>query len=269
MEVKVLPASRWKGNEQSLVVFAAENQPSPLGWKGGEAALKRVQAQAREEAFTGKAQQVVALHPEGGEPSRRVYLAGVGKLQEINDEAYRRAAAAASRAAARTANRGLTVMFPERGDAAKVQRIAKAITEGVLLAQYRFGAYKTVADDAAKPLEHLVILNGDANLRDVEEGARVGRIHAQAAQLARDLVNEPPSSLTPLKLAERAARLGGRVKAKVFDAKTVERMGMGALLGVARGSQQPPVFIQLRYTGSKPKAKVALVGKGVTFDSGG
>ncbi len=270
MQVKVLPMSRWKGNEQSLLVFAAEGQPSPMGWKGGEAALKKLMVQAREEGFTGKAGQVVALHPDGGEPARRVYLAGVGSLQGLTEDAFRRSAGAASRVAERASSKGLSAMFPERGDPAKIRRYAQAIVEGVMLAQYRYTAFKTVNDPAAKPVEHFVLLHGDDMApKDVTAGAAQGEIFARAAMFARDLVNEPPSHLNPQVLAGKASRLGGRVRAKVYDAKTLERMGMGALAGVGRGSSHPPVFIHLHYQGSKPKARVALVGKGVTFDSGG
>jgi len=270
VEVKVLLVSRWKGSEQSLVMFAAEGQPNPMGWRGGEAVVKRLMAQAKEEGFTGKAQQVVGLHPEGGDPARRVYLTGVGSLQGLNDEAFRRSAGAASKAAAGTLSKGISVLFPERGDAQKIRQCAQAIVEGVLLAQYRFKAYKSPSSDEKKPIENVVILHReDVSAKELAAGTAQAEIISHATMLARDLVNEPPSALTPVKLAERASKLGGTVRTKVFDAKWMERTGMGAVMGVARGSQQPPVFIYLHYQGGKPKSKVALVGKGVTFDSGG
>ena len=86
---------------------------------------------------------------------------------------------------------------------------------------------------------------------------------------ARDLVNEPPNHLNPSKLADRARKMGPRIRAKMLDAKTMERMNMGGIIGVGRGSHNPPVFIHLHYAGSKAKVRVALVGKGVCFDSGG
>jgi leucyl aminopeptidase len=161
-------------------------------------------------------------------------------------------------------------MFPERGDAGRLRQVAAAIAEGGVLGQYRYTAYKTGHGTPEPVLDHVVILHADDQpARDMTAGAAYGEVAAQAACLARDLVNEPPSSLTPQKLAERAAKLGGRVRAKVHDARTVERMNMGGLAGVGRGGAHPPCLIQLKYVGSKPKAKVALVGKGVTFDSGG
>ncbi len=269
MQIKVLPLSRWKGSEQGLVVFAAEDHPTPMGWKGGEAALKKILAQAKEEGFRGKPSQVVALHPESSEPARRLYLAGVGSLQGLGEEAFRRAIGQASKVAARTAAKGLSVLFPEKGEPQRVRRIAKAIAEGGMLAQYRFGGYKSAGGDDPKPLENLVILHGESGLSDVEAGAAVGEAFGKAAALARDLANEPPSVLSPAKLAERVSKMGGKVRGKTYDAKALERMGMGGIAGVGRGSANPPVLIHLRYQGSKPKAKLALVGKGVTFDSGG
>ena len=270
MQVKVLPLSRWKGNEQTLIMFMGEGSPAPLGWKGGEASLKRLMVASRHEGFAGKAQHVVLVHPEDEDPARRVLLAGVGPVQGLSEESYRRSAGVASKAAAAAGLKGVTVLFPERGDPARVRRCAQAIVEGVVLAQYRFAHYKTAADGTPGPLEHAVILrNDDAGTREITAGAALGEVAASAAALARDLVNEPPSNLTPQKLAERASKLGGRVRAKVFDAKSLERMGMGGVAGVGRGSANPPVFISLRYQGSKPKSRIALVGKGVTFDSGG
>jgi leucyl aminopeptidase len=270
VEVKVLPVSRWKGSDQSMLVFAAESSPAPMGWKGGEGAVKRLMSQAKEEGFTGKAGQVVMTRPEESDPARRVFLAGLGSLQGLSPEAFRVAAGEASKAAALGAAKGLSALFPERGDPAKIRRCAQSIIEGALLAQYQFNAYRTSPADAKKPLEHFVILHGDdVAAKEVAAGAAVGECAARSAMLARDLVNEPPSVMNPAKLAERAGKIGGRVRAKVFDLKWMERTGMGGVTAVGRGSHCPPVFIWLHYQGSKPKAKVALVGKGVTFDAGG
>lgn len=270
MQVRVLPVSRWKGSEQSLVLFVAEGQAGPMGWKDGEAAVKRFMTQAREDGFTGKAQQVVAVHPAGADPARRIYVTGVGSLQGLNEDAFRRSAGAASRVAAAASAKGLSVAFPERGDPPKIRRYAQAIVEGLMLAQYQFRAYRGHSGDIPKPIEHGVILCGeDAGAKDILAGAAQGEIFSRAAMLARDLVNEPPSALPPAKLAERASRLGGKVKARVFDVKWLERNGMGGISGVGRGSHHPPVLIWLHYQGGKPRAKVALVGKGVTFDAGG
>ncbi|MEK7475967.1 MAG: leucyl aminopeptidase [Candidatus Coatesbacteria bacterium] len=268
--MKVLGLSRWKGSEQTLVVFMAEGAPAPMGWKGGEASLKRLMVAVRHEGFTGKVAQVALVHPEDEDPARRVLLAGVGPLQGLGDEAYRRGAAVACKAAAAAHLKGVTILFPEKGDAGKVRRCAQAIVEGAILGSYRFTAHKTTSDGTPGPLEHAVLLHPeDAGAKEINAGAALGEAAANAAVLARDLVNEPPSHLTPQKLAERASKLGGRVRAKVFDLKTLERMGMGGVAGVGRGSVNPPVFIYLKYQGSKPKTRIALVGKGVTFDSGG
>jgi len=253
-----------------MLVFAAEGSPAPMGWKGGEGAVKRLMVQAREEGFTGKARQVAILRPEESDPARRVVLVGVGSLQGLNNESFRASAGEGSKAAANGVTRGISVLFPERGDALKIRRCAQAIVEGVMLAQYQYGAYRAPSAEVKKPLEHLVVLHGDdIPAKELSAGVAVGECVARATIMARDLVNEPPSSLNPAKLAEKAQKLGGRVRAKVFDAKWLDRTGMGGVAGVGKGSHVPPVFVWLHYQGSKPKAKVALVGKGVTFDAGG
>jgi leucyl aminopeptidase len=242
-----------------------------MGWVGGDAALKPLMAQAKEEGFTGKASQLVAVYPDSGEPARRVYLAGVGPMQGLHEDSYRRAAGRAGKAAMANRVRGLTVQFPEKGDSGRVRRVAQAIVEGAMLTQYRFTDYMSTNNgDLSRPVEALVLLHGDdVHGTDLENGGKTGEIVAKAVMFARDLVNEPPNHLTPSKLADRARKMGPRIRAKILDAKTIERMGMGGVIGVGRGSHNPPVFIHLHYTGSKPKARVALVGKGVCFDSGG
>jgi len=271
VQFKTLPVSRWKGTDQSLVLFMAEGQPRPMGWVGGDAALKPLMAQAKEEGFTGKASQLVAVYPDSGEPARRVYLAGVGPMQGLLEDSYRRAAGRAGKAAAANRVRGLTVQFPEKGDSGRVRRVAQAIVEGAMLTQYRYLDYKSVQnEDLSRAVESLVLLHGDdVHGTDLDHGGKTGEIVSKAVMYARDLVNEPPSNLTPAKLADRARKMGPRIRAKMIDAKTMERMGMGGVIGVGRGSHNPPVFIHLHYAGSKAKARVALVGKGVCFDSGG
>ncbi len=134
--------------------------------------------------------------------------------------------------------------------------------EGIALALYEFRRFKSKKDGALKLRG--VRVDGDA------EGVRLGEIHARATCVARDLVNEPPSECTPRRLAEAAravARNGIRVR--IYDEKRIRKMGMGALLGVASGSAQPPRFVHLEYRAPGARKTVALVGKGITFDSGG
>jgi len=139
---------------------------------------------------------------------------------------------------------------------------------------YTFTRHKSRPDEPGNTLQELLLVERDADkLTALERGVREGRVLAEAVNLTRDLINEPANILTPTALAEAAARVAADhgLECAVHDREWMEKMGMGALLGVARGSRQPPKFVVLRYWGdpaNRAKA-LGLVGKGITFDTGG
>ncbi|MGH9153578.1 MAG: leucyl aminopeptidase, partial [Acidimicrobiales bacterium] len=146
---------------------------------------------------------------------------------------------------------------------------ARALAEGAGLAAYRFTAYRSEPDPC--PVEELTVVAPDAGALEPAL-ARAGRV-VEAVSLARDLVNEPAGALTPARFADRAvdvARSAG-LAVEVLDESAIAAEGLGGLAGVARGSDEPPRLVKLTYEpdGGPPAATVALVGKGVTFDSGG
>ena len=156
-------------------------------------------------------------------------------------------------------------------DAIESLTSAQVLTEGALLGLYSFRKHLTapVTDE----IKHLTIVDADSDrLPALQEGVRRGKIVAGAAILARDLVNEPSNYLTPSDLAKAAQDLArqNRLEITVLEREQARELGMGAFLGVAQGSQQPPKFLVLRYAGRGSKeTDIALVGKGITFDSGG
>lgn len=138
---------------------------------------------------------------------------------------------------------------------------AYALAEGLLLGAYRFDRLKTKREEKA-----LTLLLPGVPEALLERARKV----AEGVYFARDLVNEPPNLLTPEALAERALELRALgVEVEVLDEKAIAELGMGAFLAVAQGSENPPRFIRLRYAPEEPKARLDLVGKGLTFDSGG
>jgi leucyl aminopeptidase len=136
-----------------------------------------------------------------------------------------------------------------------------ALAEGIFLGAYRFDRHKTAREEKALAL----------HLPGAPEGVlERARKVAEGVYLARDLVNEPPNLLTPEALAERARELEALgVEVEVLDEKAIAELGMGAFLAVAQGSENPPRFIKLRYSKEGARARLDLVGKGLTFDSGG
>ena len=147
--------------------------------------------------------------------------------------------------------------------------VAQALTEGVILGDYRFDKYLSKKDNFQ--IKEVQIRVGRKYKAQSEERSNLGRILAQAQNFTRDIVNEPGNVVTPQKLAEIAEDLAKEYgfEVKIYDEDEIEKMGMNAYLAVARGSANPPRFIHLTYRPKKSKNEIALIGKGLTFDSGG
>jgi leucyl aminopeptidase len=207
--------------------------------------------------FEGKVGEALALSGDG---DTTVVAVGLGAAGKLDAEVLRRAAAAFVKAAWR-ARSGAFVLPTVAGlDAAAA---SQAVVEGALLAAYRFGRYKS--EPKACRLETLSVMGADA------AGVERARATAGAACLARDLVNEPAGAMTPVRMAEVAAEVAAAagLDITVLDEEDIERERLGGLRGVSLGSTQPPRLIQLSWSPPEATATVALVGKGITFDSGG
>lgn len=150
-----------------------------------------------------------------------------------------------------------------------VEAVAQARVEGAVLGAYRFTRYK---QDEGGRVSRVTLLAADpAQQRGIEAGLARGRLFAEAAGFARDLVNEPPNELPPIRLAEVAAETARKagLRCTVLDVDAMKALGMGAILAIGAGSDQPPRMIVMEYAPPKAKRFVALVGKGVCYDSGG
>jgi leucyl aminopeptidase len=162
----------------------------------------------------------------------------------------------------------LAIEVPSRDVGVSVSDFAQAVTEGVLLARWRY----FVGRDADKPtLESLLVVASDDQLEAAEAGIERGRIIAAACSLGRDLANCPATTLSAVRMAEVAEEVGtaAGLQVEVFDKDQLIAMGCGGLLGVNRGSVEPPRMIRLRYEPAEPTGRIALIGKGVMYDSGG
>ncbi|MGX7829556.1 leucyl aminopeptidase family protein [Actinokineospora sp. 24-640] len=215
------------------------------GPRPGDFALRR--------GFTGRLGQVVA---EPGDDGRSVRLTvGLGRAETADSAAFRRAAAAAVRQAGPVPALRLDLAWG--GPAER----ARAVAEGAALAAYRYDEHRS---SPRSPLTEIIIRT--------EHGEAVAEAIAitDGVRLARDLVNAPPSHLTPTIFAERMAGLpGDHVTCTVYPADALAALGASALLAVGRGSAEPPCLVELNYTPPGAERLVTLVGKGVTFDSGG
>jgi leucyl aminopeptidase len=215
----------------------------------------------------GEFKKVAALYPE--RPARAVAI-GLGKAEDFNPERARVAGALAARQAARLHARSVAWIVPKADDR---PRTAAGLVEGTVLGSYRFDRFRSGAgegDEEEEPparIESLLLI-GASNL---EEEVEVARVASEAANRARELQDIPSNVKNPAYLAERAEAIAAeheQVQAEILGPAEIEAKGMGGLVAVSAGSANEPRLIVLRYRGGEGET-VALVGKGVTFDSGG
>lgn len=214
------------------------------------------------QGFEAKADQTALWAGEGGPV---VVYAGLGPAAEVDPTVVRRAAANAVRAAGRRP--WVAVRLLEAVDPSVRPRAAQALAEGASLAVYRFGRFKS--EPAPATVQRVAVTGGGGRrvAAALEFGARV----ADGVALARDLVNTPGGELTPRLLAEAAVEVAeaANLRVTVMDEDDIAEARLGGLLGVNRGSAQPPRFVELCYEPERPRGSMAWVGKGITFDAGG
>jgi leucyl aminopeptidase len=221
--------------------------------------------------FTAKPGSVHLLYPGGSMAAERLILVGLGKRSDLTLDRLRLAAGkAASHARSSGAD---SMVFATEGLGLDAEETAQALTEGSMLGLYRFLKYKTNDESSTrKEIKTLTFLAGSAaSVAVMRKGVSAGKSIAESTALARDLVNHPGADMTPTVLANQARNIAREfgLKIRVLERKQIEKLGMGAFLGVAAGSIQPPKFIILEYRGGGPRPFIALVGKSITFDSGG
>jgi leucyl aminopeptidase len=200
--------------------------------------------------------------------SRRLMLIGAGKRSDSGSDLVRKLATAAGLVARQ--RRAATVAFAVRGEGDAAE-LAQAAAEGLTLAEFHGGTYKTTDPPAPVPSWQVVIEGGDCAKADAAVAR--GRVLGESSNLARSLSNEPGNTLTPREFAKRASAIAtdAGVDVEVLDETRIEQLGMGMLLGVARGSVEPPRLMVFRHTppGAPATPVLGLVGKGITFDTGG
>ena len=242
-----------------LAVFVYEDA-GPAGAKALPNPVRTaLSAKLKEEGFKAGAKDVCRVNLEVFGHARRVHAVGLGKKKGSGPESLRLAAGALI-GAVRSKRETIAVLCSE---------FPQAVAEGLTLASYRYEEYKKADADTLRSA-HLVVPDAAAR-GTIEKACAKAALVCEAVALARDLVNRGPSDKTPKSLADLAETFAGTgVSVAVIDKDKAAELGMGSFLGVARGSAQPPVMVHMVY---KPKAatkkRVALVGKGVCFDSGG
>jgi leucyl aminopeptidase len=254
MRVAVEDIEPGRVDADALVVGVFEQEPLPGGLR---------EARGAEDA-RGRYRALATLRPE--RPGR-VLAVGLGRRDEMTAERARVAAALAVQEAGRLEARSLAWLPPEHEDAAAV---AEGLVTGTVLGGYRFDRFRSPDPDEPAPtaVESLTLL-ADPSLAPAAEAARVA---AEAQNRARDLQSTPANFATPARLAERAEEIAAAspsLTVETLGAEEIAAKKMGGLVAVSQGSAQEPRLIVLRYSGGGPGPTLGLVGKGVTFDTGG
>jgi leucyl aminopeptidase len=252
VEVADKPLSEVDSDFLAILVFEGDELPEPLAGAPGSEDVKAAYKKA------------TLIHPQA---PRRALVVGLGDREDFQAERARVAAALVARSAASIDASSLALRGPEGDDSAAT---AAAMVEGAILASYRFDRFKSSGDEDgadSKALEEVTVI-GDGGLAETVEAARIG---AEAENFARELQDLPSNVVTPSYLAGRANAIAEEhdsVACEVLGREQIKEKGMGGLVAVSQGTAEEPQLIVLRYQGGGDET-LGLVGKGVTFDSGG
>src|SRR5579884_2936772 len=260
-----------------LVVFSTDKTAGKdtipeISLLAGEEAVKKAAASVLTTGeFSSGNNEPVLLHAPQGLKAKRLLLIGLGKSAKANTHDVRKAAGAAVRFAKPRKLRELAIVMPE-GSAFDAAATARAIVEGAILADFDPDTYRSDRKDQS--IQALtVIASASADQKAAETGFREGVIVAESQNFTRSLVNEPGNRLTPTILGKKAAEMAREfgLKCEVCGAEKLHELKMGAFWSVAQGSDEPPALIVLTYDpeGAPDKPVLGLVGKGITFDTGG
>ena len=226
--------------------------------------------------FKGKENEIAITYIDSEAKTKRVLITGLGISKEISLEKLRIAYATATKKMISLKLTSLGFELPDltliKGFVNEsISHIAQAICEGVLLSQYSFNKY--ISDDKPVPADEISFFtDSPKHVKEINDAFKDAKIICDAVYVARDLGNEPSSHLTPAKFADTLKKTASKAdySVTIYDEKKIKQLNMGGVIGVSQGSANPPRFLILQYFGSSKSEKpVVLVGKGVTFDSGG
>ena len=272
IDVHIKDQSPLEESCDALVLFVLEKGNALESFRNVDKKLKnKLSNLLKEEHFQPRLGESLVFHTNGEMNAARIVLTGLGDPEKWNRDVFRRAAAAATLAARNAACSRVSYALPARPGVNK-NHLVQSIIEGALLSTYRFLKFKTKEEEIQpqKRIQSITLLTeSDSGTKAAIEKAKT---YAEATFFARDLVNEPANNLNPESLEKIAAKVAQEsgLDFRVLDVAELKKLGAGAILGVGSGSKIPPRLIQLTYRCGKKKAKkTALVGKGITFDSGG
>jgi len=275
MRIKVVAGNITEMAVGGIIVNLFEGVKTPGGATGAvdKALDGAISAMISKGRIKGKCNEVTIVPTLGKIAPEMVAVVGLGKQAEFNVERVRQVTAAACKALKNSeAKTVATILHGAGAGGIAPEASAQAIAEGAMLGLYSFRQHITKKPDHAEISELQIVERDETRIPALKQAVKKGTILAEAAILARDMVNEPANFMTPTIMAEKAREVAEKrgLGFEVLERQDMEKLGMGGLLGVSQGSDQPAKFIILRYEGNKRSKKaMGLVGKGLTFDSGG
>jgi leucyl aminopeptidase len=272
MDVRADAGKFYEVETDAMVVLIFEGEDPTAGVLGevNERSGGLVAELLGSDELRGKSGDMVYAYRPGGMAAKRLLLVGAGKRDDFDFDALRQVSGAAARFLRSKGAKSVAIL---RRSTLEIVKAAEAVVEGVLLGLYEGDAYRT-QDREERRIETLTLCTvGGEGTSDLERGITRGRVLAESTNFTRELVNEPSNAMTPTALTERAREMADRfgLEIDVLDEARMRELGMNAILGVARGSDEPARLVVVRYGSEDAPGDrtVAIVGKGVTFDSGG
>ena len=261
----------------ALVVNLFRGVKKPGGPTGAvDKALGGVITQLIEDGeIKGSTGETTLIHTLGKIKPSRVLVAGLGTQDKFDVQVVRRVSAEVVRFLRRKGiSSAATIAHGASIGGLDPQLSGQAIAEGAHLGLYKFGTYLTKNSDATNEFEHLTVVELDkTRAKAIDAGVKLGSTVAKASITARNMVNEPANHMTPSRMAEAAQKVASDqgLKIEIMENAQMKKMGMGAFMGVAQGTDEPAKLIVLRYDGDpeNPENNLGLIGKGITFDTGG
>jgi leucyl aminopeptidase len=255
MEIKVISGDITKIAVDAVIVNLFEGVQRPGGATGAvdqvlDGAISQLIARGE---IKGKLNEVTVIHTLGRMEAARAVVVGLGKQSDFTLDRIRGIMAEACKSLRKLgAEQVATIVHGAGIGGIDPQKAAQAIVEGSILGLYTFDKHKTKEPEHRELKELLIVERDESKIHNLEQGVYKGRVRAQATSLARDLINQPANYMTPSNMVQAAREVAQAwgLELEVLERADMEQLGMGALLGVAQGSSQPPKFIILSYRGA-------------------
>jgi len=272
IEVKAGDIADWRDEAVVVNLFKGVKRPGGATGAVDKATGGAISKLIESGDFQGKFKEVSVLPAAGESPAKRVMIVGLGEREKFKLDRIREVSGKVALHAREIGLKSFSTIVHGAGiGGLDLHEATEAMAEGALLTLYRYTRYKTSDEGKKDPDVMTMVTTEKARVGVMQRAVESGAVIASAGNMVRDLVNMPSNDKPPQKLAEFASKVAkdSGFKCKVLDERLMADMGMGGVLAVGKGSEEPPRFLVLEYKGARRGKPIVLVGKGITFDTGG